>query len=279
MKATYSGKEVEIIKEIEEDGIGFYIIKIGQREMTVQKKYIEKKMKPNKPAGRKNYGSIGHLRGSKLGCGDHVIAEGQQNILTVKTRDKHDTVFVYEKLDGSNVGVFRKDDEIYPIGRAGYLANSSPFEMHHWFYDWAMERKDSFLDVLDEGERLCGEWLAQAHGTKYDLDGRDPFVAFDLMIGAKRATQEDLINRVFGHFDLPKLYHCGGAVSIDTIKCNMGVSGHGAEMVEGAVWRVVRKGEVDFLAKFVRSDHPTGQYLPSVNDCESVYNWRPECLT
>lgn len=31
---------------------------------------------------------------------------------------------------------------------------------------------------------------------------------------------------------------------------------------EGVVYRVERKGKVDFLAKYVRPDYPTGQYLP-----------------
>ncbi len=41
MKAKFGDREVEIIGETKDGDIEFYIIKIGQLEMTVQKKYIE----------------------------------------------------------------------------------------------------------------------------------------------------------------------------------------------------------------------------------------------
>lgn len=67
-----------------------------------------------KPIGRKNYGSIPHLHNSKLGEGDYYIGEGQERILTLKARDKHDNILVFEKYDGSNVGVakYKKKMEI-----------------------------------------------------------------------------------------------------------------------------------------------------------------------
>lgn len=47
--------------------------------------------------------------------------------------NKYDQVFVQEKLDGSNVGVARIGDSIYPLGRAGYLTISSSHEQHRHF--------------------------------------------------------------------------------------------------------------------------------------------------
>lgn len=41
-----------------------------------------------KPLNRKNYGSIPHLLGSKLGETDKYIHEGQHRIMTENTRDK-----------------------------------------------------------------------------------------------------------------------------------------------------------------------------------------------
>ena len=63
--------------------------------------------------GFKNYGSIPHLSNSKLGDGDHYINSGQEFILTQKPRDRHDNILVFEKYDGSNVGVCKKDNKIY----------------------------------------------------------------------------------------------------------------------------------------------------------------------
>src|SRR5207302_2425635 len=77
-----------------------------------------------KPMGRKAYGSICHLPGSRLGPGDHKLNEDQTRILTERCRDKHDLIVVQEKLDGSNVAVARINGEVIALGRAGYPAAS-----------------------------------------------------------------------------------------------------------------------------------------------------------
>ena len=128
-------------------------------------------IKTLKPLGRKAYGSIGHLPCSRIGLGDHKVTEGQAKICTEKVRDKYDSIIVQEKLDGSCMAVARIDGEIVPLVRSGYPAISSRFEQHHLFHDWAWKNRDRFLSVLKDGERLCGEWLAQAHGTRYQIEG------------------------------------------------------------------------------------------------------------
>lgn len=234
-------------------------------------------MDKNRPMGRKNYGSIGHMSQSKLGPGDHHINSGQERILTVKTRDKHDKVFVTEKLDGTNVGVFRSGNDIYPVQRSGYAANTSPFIMHRWFYDWAMKRRKLFLDILEDGERICGEWLAQSHGTRYELRKLDPFACFDLMRDAERAPREELSDRVGDRLFFPYEYHAGGAFPLIKAQRAMEFSGHGAiDAVEGVVYRIERKGKVDYLAKYVRPDHVSGYYLPRVSGSGPVFNWVPD---
>jgi hypothetical protein len=240
-----------------------------------------------KPLGRKNYGHIPHLPGSRLGPGDHKCHEGQARIATEKTRDKNDEVFVQEKLDGSNVGVARMGDTIYPLGRAGYPASSSPYEQHRHFSDWAYTHLERFMLVLRDGERLVGEWLMQAHSTRYELK-HEPFVAFDLMVEDERTPYDEFMTRLDGNFVTPTLLHRGGALSVDEAMNRLNVYGfHGAiDPVEGAVWRVERdkptgkKGEkkrvVDFLVKYVRPDKEDGLYLPEISGQEPVWNWYPE---
>src|SRR5580692_34167 len=115
-----------------------------------------------KPLGRKNYGSIPHLPGSRMGPGDHHCHVGQEVICCQRVRDRHDEVIVTEKLDGSNVGVARIGDEILALGRAGYLAQSSKYEQHQLFAAWVREREERFRAALLPGQRIVGEWLAQA---------------------------------------------------------------------------------------------------------------------
>ena len=231
-----------------------------------------------KPLGRKSYGHIGHLPGSRIGPGDHMVHAGQGRIATVKTRDRHDVVIVQEKLDGSNVSVARLNDgTVVALGRAGYLAQTSPYEQHQLFAAWA-RRNESRFDFLKPGERLCGEWLAQAHGTIYKL-AHDPFVAFDLMRGEQRANFEEFRTRVTAAgFVTPHVLSVGPPLSIEAAMAALGEKGfHGAvDPVEGAVWRIERKGEVDFLCKYVRPDKKDGCYLPELSNTAPIWNWRPE---
>lgn len=224
-------------------------------------------MKPDKPLGQKAYGSIPHLIGSKTGEGDHTISQGQHNICTIKTRDKHDVIIVQEKFDGSNVAVAKINGQIVALTRPGYLAETSPHEMHHIFANWVKEREDIFQQYLNEGERLCGELMLMAHGLKYKIDEDNPIIWFDLMRGMDRVSVDILFERIFySGLLLPVTLWKGEAIAIELayektnhhlfvqhVKC--------LEQPEGIIYRVERKGKVDFLAKWVRPDFETGKYL------------------
>jgi hypothetical protein len=239
-----------------------------------------------KPLGKSNYGSIPHLPGSRVGEGDHHCHEGQEVIACIRARDKWDRIIVQEKLDGSNVGVARVGYEIIPLTRAGYAADTSPYHQHQVFDRWVKRNSDRFMDVLLDGERLCGEWLLVAHGTKYRMH-HECFVAFDIIgDGNKRVPYDDFKYRAgLGGFVTPHVVHDGGPIPIGSVMDILGEHGfHGAqEAVEGAVWRVERMAlndknlgnvggrhpVVDFLVKFVRHDKVDGKYLI---DGGAVYN-------
>jgi hypothetical protein len=214
-----------------------------------------------KPLGHKSYGSIPHLQGSRVGPADRHCEAGQQRIATVMKRDKHDSIYVQEKLDGGNVGIAKIGGKILALTRAGYLADTSPYKTHHSFKKWVENNEERFHSVLNDGERLCGEWLLTAVGTKYHLT-HEPFVAFDIMVGPDRFIFDKFIDRVGPYFVIPQMisYHC---LSIeDAVKAIANGGGHGAqEDVEGAIWRVERKDKVDFLCKFVRPTKVDGKYL------------------
>lgn len=238
-----------------------------------------------KPLGHKSYGHIAHLPGSRLGPGDHKCHEGQKQIACYKTRDKYDRVIVQEKLDGSNVGVARIDNSVIALTRKGYLANTSPFIMHHYFDVWVQKNKDRFLAVLKNNERLCGEWLLVAHGTRYQLP-HEPFVVFDLMLHKHKRMPFDafMLRAIAGDFIVPTVLSDGPPLPIKNSLEILGKLGHhGAiEITEGVVWRVERnrlndrsKGNVggrhpvvDFLIKYVRPEKEDGKYLKN----STIYN-------
>lgn len=213
-----------------------------------------------------------------MGPADHAVHEGQHRICTLKSRDKHDVIIVTEKLDGSNVGIARIGDDIVGVGRSGFDAESSPQEQHRLFAAWIKEREDLFRRMLEVGQRLVGEWMAQAHGSKYMLP-QGPFAAFDLMRHEKRAPFADLSAKC-KEFEvpMPKLLHVGGALPVERAMELHGAGEHGVDEPEGVVYRVERKGEYDFMAKWVRPDKIDGKYLPGVGLARSdvpVWNWRP----
>src|SRR5260370_37032541 len=106
-----------------------------------------------KPLGMKNYGHIAYLPGSRIGPGDHKCEAGQARIATLKARDRHDHVIVQEKLDGTNVRVARVDGFLYPLVRAGYVDDPSPFVQHWRFAHWASPIQERLLPVLRRGEQ------------------------------------------------------------------------------------------------------------------------------
>lgn len=234
---------------------------------------------PAKPLGHRNYGSIPHLPCSRMGPGDHSIHEGQADICTIKSRDRHDRIWVTEKLDGSNVGVALIEGMIIALGRSGYFAGTSEFEQHRLFAAWVEDNEARFRSLLNPGERCVGEWLAQAHGTRYALR-HEPLVIFDLMARQDRLPWATSWQRIHNAgFTTPQLLNDGVSpmsAEYAILKAEK-LNAHGADCIEGAVWRVERKGEFDFMAKFVRPEKIDGALLPKVSGGEDVWNWRPSC--
>lgn len=220
-----------------------------------------------KPLNAKAYGSIPHFASSQTDGRDKVVPEGMERIATKKARDWKDLIIVQEKLDGSNVAILKQNKEIIPITRAGYPAITSPWKQHHLFANYVFEHMDAFHSTLIDGERLCGEWLAQVHGTHYELR-HSPFVAFDIMFESERLPYIEFLHRVLPHdIVIPKLIHIGQPISISDAMTELKMqhktqSNHNSiELPEGMVWRVEREGRVNFLVKYVRPDFEPGKWM------------------
>ena len=229
-----------------------------------------------KPSGKKNYGSIPHISISKLGEGDHYITKGEERILTEKKRDKHDIIFSYEKYDGSNVGIAKINDKIFAITRSGYEAKTSPYKQHHIFSDWVYSNVVLFYDMLKEGERITGEWLLQAHGLKYKIES-EPVLFFDYFTPKNERILQTDLRQITGKYGLtmPRLLSEGEPKSVNELLPILNLKTkefESEENPEGIVFRVERKGKVNFLAKWIRSDFPTGIYCIGVEDHNLTWN-------
>ena len=121
-----------------------------------------------KPLGHKSYGHIPHLPGSRIGEGDHKCSDGQKRICCEKVRDKHDRIIVQEKSDGSNVSIAKINGVIVALIRAGYLAETSPYEQHHKFSEWVKANTKRFFECINnncEYDRLIIITDEQSHDT------------------------------------------------------------------------------------------------------------------
>lgn len=231
-----------------------------------------------KPLGRKAYGSIGHLPSSRMGPADHHVDPGQARICTERPR-RGDLVVVQEKLDGSCVAVAKLDGEIVPLIRAGYRALDGHHEFQRHFHQWAVAHADRFDALLDEGERVVGEWLGLAHGTIY-LALPAPFIAFDIMVGYRRAVASEVARRCTGAGIevVPTLAATTAGVPVADAVDLLGAGRYApapGDGPEGVVYRVERGGEVDFLAKWVNPVKVDGKYLPEITGSAGRWNWPP----
>jgi hypothetical protein len=221
------------------------------------------------------YPSIPHLPGSRAAA-DRVLQAAQARRFIDASYVSPDVVIVEEKLDGSCVLAAREGDAIVAYGRDGGLAAASLNEGRRLFAAWVEANAARFREVLGDGERIAGEWLALAHGIRYELP-HEPFVVFDVFCKDQRANREDVRERARrGKMTMAGLVHEGAPIAIeDAVKrLRRGFSG-AREMPEGVVYRIERKGRVIDVAKWVRGDKVDGELLPEKTGREAVWNWRP----
>lgn len=233
-----------------------------------------------RPLGHKAYGSIPHLPGSRTGEADRHVNEGIARMCLAQAKSTKDRVIIQEKLDGSCVAIARTEEGIVALGRGGDLAASSSGLVRRSFAAWVEGQQERFMRALDPGQRLVGEWLFIAHGTRYALP-HEPFVAFDLMVNKARQPYAALLERAaLAKLVTPRLIHMGGPLGIEEViaRLDADTSAHGAlDPPEGAVWRVERPTShngvrVDIVAKYVRPHKQDACFLPEVTGEDWCFN-------
>jgi len=210
---------------------------------------------------------------------DNLLPNYLQTIAIKKVRENcKDRVIVQEKLDGSNVGVSKIENVLYPITRSGLLAANSIYEQHWRFSNWVFENADRFSELLNNSERVCGEWLMQAHGTRYELS-HEPFAVFDIInFEENRINYSELKERTEKYdFTLPFCIHNEfKSLSIEDGLKLLGKYGkHGAiepDEAEGLIYRIESDDKFNFLTKYVKPNKQNGKYL---NENPPIWNWRP----
>lgn len=224
---------------------------------------------------QKAYNGIGHLPGSGSVSADRHIHQREAARLTEACPPDCE-VIVQEKLDGSCVAVYRRGREILPLGREGDITYGSRNSSRRMWADWVKIHKDLFLDVLRDGEWLCGEWIAMVHTVRYH-DVTSPFYAFDLFgVDGKPKGYDSFLERLFGsNIPIPALLHRGEALGVEAAMEYLKIKGAKTQdRGEGAIWRMERDGVPKLKAKYVRPDFEAGLFLEETTGKPSQWNWQ-----
>lgn len=87
-----------------------------------------------------------------------------------------DKVYITEKLDGSNLVFFKKNEELH-IAQRKTIFKISELEnvkdiLYKGLYQWLIDNKNTLEDELCENSAICGEWLGMGN-LKYTVDEFD----------------------------------------------------------------------------------------------------------
>jgi len=87
-----------------------------------------------------------------------------------------DTVYLTEKLDGSNLVFFKKDNKLYISQRNNIICidelETSKDVLYKGLYQWLLDNKDVLVNELHDNSAICGEWLGMGC-LKYSVDEFD----------------------------------------------------------------------------------------------------------
>lgn len=87
-----------------------------------------------------------------------------------------DRVYLTEKLDGSNLVFFKKNDELYIAQRKNIFKITELEDvkdvLYKGLYQWLNDNKDVLIEEIHNDSAICGEWLGMGK-IKYTIDEFD----------------------------------------------------------------------------------------------------------
>jgi hypothetical protein len=111
-----------------------------------------------------------------------------------------DKVYITEKLDGSNLVFFKKNDELY-IAQRKTIININELEevkdkLYKGLYQWLLDNKDYLQEQLINDSAICGEWLEMGK-LKYDVGEFDK--KWYMFAKANIDDEYNLYNLIYEH--------------------------------------------------------------------------------
>ena len=95
---------------------------------------------------------------------------------TKRVKCSGDKIYVTEKLDGSNLVFFKKNEKLYIAQRNNIICIEEIEEqkeiLYKGLYQWLLDNKEVLQNELHENSAICGEWLGMGQ-LKYTIDEFD----------------------------------------------------------------------------------------------------------
>lgn len=119
---------------------------------------------------------------------------------TERIKEKGAAVYITEKLDGSNMCIFKKDGAVYIAQRKNIFKLNEIEEaksiMYKGLYQWILDHKDVLESEIRENSAVCGEWLGMGQ-IKYPEDVFDK--RFYMFAKANIDDDFSLHNLIYSH--------------------------------------------------------------------------------
>lgn len=118
---------------------------------------------------------------------------------TKRVKCAGDKVYVTEKIDGSNLVIFKKNDELY-FAQRNNIFNFNEIEenkdkLYKGLYVWLNDNKEFFND-LHNNSAICGEWVGMGC-LKYPVDEFEK--RYYMFAKANIDDNFDLYNLIYEH--------------------------------------------------------------------------------
>lgn len=111
-----------------------------------------------------------------------------------------DKVYITEKLDGSNLCIFKKNDILHIAQRKNIFTIDELEEvkgiLYKGLYEWLSNNKQILQEELIENSVICGEWLGMGQ-IKYTIDEFDK--RFYMFAKANIDDDYNLYNLIYDH--------------------------------------------------------------------------------
>lgn len=111
-----------------------------------------------------------------------------------------DKVYITEKIDGSNLVIFKKEELIYIAQRNNIICENELEEqkqmLYKGLYQWLLDNKEVLKEQLHNNSAICGEWVGMGC-LKYSVDEFDK--RFYMFAKANIDDEFNLYNLIYQH--------------------------------------------------------------------------------